>query len=356
MEARLTRNTRIVLLVLAYLVLVLFAGLRWETGNDWFNYYNYYDSLSRTDNPNTSFEIGYQLASVIMSRSGLSYSGFLLIWSSLYLGIFFLNFGEENLRIAGWIVLQFYSAYLLGLMGTSRQVMAIALCLFSVRYLLTRNWLRFVICVAVATAFHTTALCFLLAWPLSRIKLKLLYVWLALGALFVAAALNAGALLVRSAGNLLNISYLDQKIAAFEGLTGSDLNLAGGDLTLFFYAKRLIFLVVFLLLFRFFSEERDQLYFKLYFFSMVIFVLFFSTDAVLAMRAGLYFQIFELFLLALLTRRIKVPAWRGAFCVFLICLSLSRLWTTIFLNNPKVFVPYKGLLINQDTPRDPSWF
>ncbi|MDE3188338.1 MAG: hypothetical protein KGM96_12565, partial [Acidobacteriota bacterium] len=42
MELKLTKGARLSLLVLSYLLIVVFVGLRWETGNDWGNYYNYY--------------------------------------------------------------------------------------------------------------------------------------------------------------------------------------------------------------------------------------------------------------------------------------------------------------------------
>ncbi|HTW81955.1 MAG TPA: EpsG family protein [Terracidiphilus sp.] len=356
MELNLTRSCRLTLLIVGYLILVLFTGLRWETGNDWFNYFNYYRHLAALRDNSQEFEVGYRVANLLFKTLGFSYTGFLLLYSAVWIGLVVASFDDDDFRASGWLLLLFYSSFLVGWMGTARQIMAIGICLFSLRYIVSRNLLRFLICVGLATCFHTTAICFLLAWPLGRIRIGFRAAWFVLGALVAAAVLDVGALLVRLAGNYLSIPYLDQKLADFQRVTGADFDLAGGDLSVFYYVKRLSFLLGFMLCLRLFRKDKDQLYFNMYLMSVVLFILFYSTVAMIPMRAGMYFGIAEIFLLALLTRRIQRRWLRAAYCVLLMGICLSRLWGDIYLTHPKILVPYKAVLINQDVRRDPGWF
>jgi len=89
MELPLTQSARLALLAVAYVLLVALVGLRWETGNDWPNYYNYYLHLNTLDDSAHDFEIGYRLFSLLIKSTGLPFWGFNFIYAAIYLGLFF---------------------------------------------------------------------------------------------------------------------------------------------------------------------------------------------------------------------------------------------------------------------------
>ena len=120
--------------------------------------------------------------------------------------------------------------------------------------------------------------------------------------------------------------------------------------------SRVSLLALFLACFRSLSTDSDRLYLKFYFLSVIIVILLSSAAFVLAERVAIYFSIFQIHLLALLTQRLRVPAARQLCCTMLLLVSLTRLWTSTHVTHPEIFLPYKGVLINQDVYRNPGWF
>jgi len=347
----LSRGVRISLLVAAYIVIVLFAGLRWETANDWVPYYEYYQSLTNIQDHSESFEVGYRIVSLISKDIGLPYSAFLLLYSTVYLGIITISFKERNCRYAVWLMLLFYSSFLLGWMGTARQVMANAICLFAVRYLLSKKLRPFVLCVCVASLFHISGLCYLLAWPISTLSIKRLHLWIITFILLIFSLLNGGSLIMRTVGNLLHIPFLDKRVLVYEAISTGDLGTASTDIGFLMYLKRLLFLIFFLAFMHKLSSPAEKIYLNLYLFSLILFVMFAGVIPMIPLRAGLYFSIFELFLLVSLIDRFKKLWARQIYCSILIMLSFGRLYSALYLYHPELYIPYKGVFINTDIIR-----
>jgi hypothetical protein len=360
MELKLTKNARYVLFTLSYLLLVLFVGLRWETGNDWPDYLNYYKHLPFPDPRYSSFEPGYRFLNLCIKDMELPFAGFNLIYAALYLGLMFLSFEHDNLDVSGWLILQLYTPILFGLMGTTRQAMAVAICMFSVRYLLANDLRRFLLCVGVATTFHISAPAFLIAWPVARFRLNLRRVLLIFPAVLLASMLNVGGLAVKSAEEhfaVLRMADLESHLVLEEESSQAMFKREGGEAALILPTiSRFGLAILFILCYNHYAEEPDQLYLKLYIISILIVVLFSSTAYVLADRVSLYFSIFQIHLLALLTRRIRIPAIRKLCCAALLAISLSRLWTSTHMSSTRIFIPYKSVFINQDVRRDFGWF
>jgi hypothetical protein len=361
-ELNLTRRARLSLFIGSYLLMLFFVGLRWETGNDWAQYYVYYThATSLADNPpnGNTFEFGYRLITICIKSLGCSYAGFLFIYSAVYLGLMFLSFRNENYTISGWLILQLYAPFIMGLMGTSRQVMSVSICMFSIRYLLSKDWRRFLLCMGIATLFHSSAPAFLLAWPLSQFKLTFRRMAAIIGALIVLGVLNVGTFLSDYVGRILGSSLLSDLAAKYvleQESSAAQFDNAVGNLRLWALLARAAILLVFLLFYKLFETESDKLYLKLYTAGFFLFVLLSGSVYVLAERTAIYFTIFQMHLLALPIRRIKRPVLRKIYCVFLVVISLVRLWSGIYARDPRIFIPYKGIIINRQVERDLGWF
>jgi hypothetical protein len=349
MEANLTKNARIAFICIGYCVILLYVGLRWETGNDWSPYYNYYNSLSSIHDNSDEFELGYRVLSILAKSVCLPYGGFLFIYSAIYLALIVISFKGENHKISGWMILLFYCSFLLGWMGTARQVMAIGICLISVRYVLARKRIKFLLCIALASCFHASALSFLLAWPLAQLKFKMRYAVIAV--ILLAAMLYTSVGTASMAFVLEHSPWLLDKIIYYAPITTTDLDLSGGDLAFLWYLKRILSLATFVLFRKMFVSGAEKLYLKLYAVSVVMFVVFFKSIAMIPLRMGLYFSVFELFLLASLTQRIKTPALQKIYCAFLVVVAFSRLYSSLYLYHPEMFLPYKTQFFNEDVFR-----
>lgn len=358
MELRLTRRARLTLFAVSYAVLVVIIGLRWETGNDWPGYYQFYSQLPSPSAEFSNMETGFRLFSTAIKYMGLPFAGFNLIYAAIYLGLIFLSFKRDNFEISGWLVLQLYSPFLFGLMGTTRQVMALAICMFSVHYILSKEPVKFLLCIAFAVSFHISALAFLLAWPIARIRLTFVRVWVVFAAVLLASAFGLGDRVVQVAEDhiaALRVVDLASHLELERESSAQEFQHTAG-FSILPTIERVSLLLLFLLCYRSYTEESDQLYLKLFLFSVVIVVLLSGTVYVLAERVSLYFSIFQIYLLALLTRRMNRPVLRQACCAMLLVLSLTRLYTATHAAAPKIFVPYKGVLINRDVRRDMGWF
>jgi hypothetical protein len=350
-DAPISSNARFLIVLISYVAVVMVAGLRWETGNDWVPYYDYYQSLTQLDDKAADFEVGYRAISLALKDMSFSYSGFLLIYSGIYLWIMIFGFKEDNYGKTPWLILLLYSSFLLGWMGTARQAMAIALCLLAARCLIQRRILPFIILTVIATTFHTTAWCFFLAWPLAHLKLRRFQIWAILGTLILFAMMGGGQVMVRAAGNLLHIPYLDSKLVFYQAISDSDLQYAAGSLAFLWYAKRLAFLVFFTIFFDRFQSRSERIYFNLYLFSLILFLVFVGVIPMIPLRAGLYFSVFELFLLVGLIDKFRAPWARSCYKIAVVLIALSRLYSSVYLYHPDLFVPYKGLFINQEFMR-----
>lgn len=344
----LTRQARLASISLPFLLLLLLAGTRVSTGNDWGPYSDYYATLFALGDKSEDFEIGYRLFAYLAKLSGLNYQAFVFISSLLYLSIFFLVFREQ--RGTNILILLFFCTYLLGWMGTARQVIAIALTVLAGQSLLDGHKRRFVALVLLAGSFHFTAVIFLLAWYLVR-PIPKLSTNIVIIAMCVGAGLIGKIALPSFLDQISGVAGLGEKFIFYANLGSEDLGQASGAiLGTLWYVKRLVFLCFFLVFQRHFSTKALAFYFNAYLLSVVLFLVVNPTFPILATRGANYFSIYELFLLAsLITIRTKLYI---LFVPLFVLLSGQRLYTSIYSYHPDLYIPYKGLFINEDVHRE----
>ena len=295
-----------------------------------------------------NFEIGYRLFAYVAKTAGLNYESFLFLSSFLYLGAFFLAFRKQRGAVA--LALLFYCTYLLGWMGTARQVFAIALTVLAGQSLLDGRRLRFFVLVLLAGTFHQTAVIFLLAWYLMR-SLPRLSTILVIVATSIAVGQIGKVLLPIVLDRLTGVEGLGEKILFYGNLGSEELGQAHGALLgVLWYVKRLVFLGFFLAVRRHFNTPALAFYFNAYVFSVALFLIIEPTLPVLATRGANYFSIYELFLLAsLVTTRARLSV---LVIPMIILLSGQRLYTSLYAYHPDLYLPYKGWFINESIHRE----
>jgi hypothetical protein len=345
---RLTLTARAALLSLPWMLLLYLAGARWQTGNDWNSYFDYYTDLEAIDDYAGDFEIGYRMLAWLVKTAGLPYGGFLFVSAVVYMSCFYLAFRRQ--RGAMMLILLFYCTYLLGWMGTARQVIALGLTACAGECLLERRRIAFVALVALATTFHQTAILFLVAPLLNRpLRSPQFYLFV----VFLASILGQLLLLVVPGlvDSLSGVQGLGDKVVLYSRVGADELNHElGSTLGVLWYVKRLVFLILFLAVREKFDTPRLAFYFNAYVASVVFFLLLNPVLPILAIRGSNYFSIYELFLLsALVTTRGRFAA---LVIPFLVVLSAQRLYTGLYAYHPDLFIPYKGLFINEELRRE----
>ncbi|WP_431101844.1 EpsG family protein [Roseateles noduli] len=343
-----TPQARLASLSVPFVLLLLLTGTRVSTGNDWRPYYDYFANLSSLSDKADDFEIGYRLFAYVAKAAGLNNESFLLLSSFLYLGAFFLVFRKQRGAVA--LVLLFYCTYLLGWMGTARQVIAIGLTVLAGQSLLDGHRLRFFVLVLLAGTFHQTAVIFLLAWYLVR-PVPRLWTTLAIVATCVAIGQTGKILLPVALDRFTGVEGLGDKLLFYGDLGSEELGQASGALLgVLWYVKRLVFLGFFLALRNHFNTRALAFYFNAYLLSVALFLMVDPTLPILATRGANYFSVYELFLLA------SLVATRARLSVLvipmIILLSGQRLYTSLYAYHPDLYLPYKGLFINEDFRRE----
>lgn len=338
-------------LSVSFLLILLLVGLRDQTGNDWYPYLDYYESLETNIAIENHFEFGYELYSKLFNYLGLTYPIFLFLSTFIYLSILFHVFLKN--KYPNILVLLFYSSYLLGLMGTARQVLALAICLLAAQFLLDGKRLIFYFLVFIAALFHKSAIIFMLASFFVKIDLKVKnYIYLIITAVFVNLALNYILPFIE------NISIFSQTISNQLSvyLATKDTNpiyyIDDIYLKLLMFVKRILFALLFIASRKLIKKYKYQYNFFLncYIFSLLIFISLYSIFPAIAVRASLYFYIYDIFLFCILLFNLS-GKYKLIFFIFIIIASAQRLFT-LFDYNSDFLLPYKGIFINESTFKD----
>src|SRR5690625_3220579 len=168
-------NKKIWVFVLVTPLLILSALRAPTVGNDTFNYLRSYTTVSQESffsHSQSRLEIGYIYYMRVIAQLGFSYLGFQVITSTLTL----FSVSRFIYKYSSSIAFSFYifmtTRMFFGTMNISRQYLAMAILLFSVELIKKRKFIKFSFLVLIATSFHSTAIVFLIVYPLSKLKLN----------------------------------------------------------------------------------------------------------------------------------------------------------------------------------------
>jgi hypothetical protein len=220
-----------------------------------------------------NFEIGYIIYSQVFSKLKFSFQWYLAIVSlTIIIPIAFTwirNSKIPGLSIFIYITLGFFTFSFSGL----RQAIAIAITFFSFRYIQERNIVKFIICIGLASIFHTTAIIFSAAYPLYNIRLSIKHFFLIIPTIIIT-------FIFRSKIYLL-IYHLYNGAEGQTEATNA-------------YTMLLVMIFVLVLSYVFGSNDKINLDFNAYknYMIIAIFVQIFASQSSTIMRAGYYYYMF----------------------------------------------------------------
>lgn len=334
------------LAIASIIVLTLVSGLRWETGNDWLNYYENYQFATSLKHNETEFEIGYRALAVACRSIGLDYTGFLLVSSLLANMVFVYVFAR--LGPVGLLSLMYYCSYFLGNMGTQRQTLAAALVALAVILVFDRRTIAAVVAVAVATMFHVSAAVGLIALVMPRrspgLSAAMLAAGLALAGAWILRTYATTLVGLAPGGNFV-LGKLLSYVVADAATVAEPVNVALAS------AKRIIFSAAFLFLCRSTRPSLENYILNLYLISVLLFFAFITTIPILALRSGQYFTIFENYLIYVAVINLTARYWREASAAGLILMSAMRLYWSTTGYEAQLFIPYKSVVGDRDHQR-----
>lgn len=333
-----------------YVIIVIQIGLRWETGTDWKSYLENFETSDDYSivliNSLTGFEIGYGSFVFLLKKLFNSYSFFLLIHAIIFYAFIFRTAKKYSPYL--FISILFFYATSLGVVGSNRQLLAVAICLLSFPFVIDRKPIKFFIVIIIATLFHTTALLFGIYYFLNKnFKWYLVFSSFLIAFIIGKTSLPFHFLpffgIIGEAATLKAQVYSD---GAKEALGEANLSLLG-------LVKRILFLLLFTFNLKYLSKKLT--YYKIlyngYAFGLFLYFLFSSSFIILVNRGSLYFNIMESFLISSQFLVIGSRADKVYFLFFLLILSVFFLFQSIS-PYPDLFDPYKSLFYNNDFFRE----
>lgn len=340
----LSPNLKNTLIFISYFILVFQVGLRWETGSDWNPYLNNFEESSNFLSVILSpFEFGYSISVWIFKLFSSDYSLFLLLQAIIYYFLIFKSFHRYSTNL--FLPLMLYYTISMGMMGSNRQLIALAICLYAVRFIIEKKPLIFFLFVLIASFFHTTALFFVIYYFLNR-KVNINAFFLILFGSFIIGKTQLPLFLFSKFGNLIGGHFLDRTTAYSD--TATDI-LSEAKLSLIGLVKRLVFMFFF-----YYNSKilREKLvYYNLmlngYFVGIVLYFLFADTLLIMVNRGSLYFNIMESLLIASQICLLKDKDVKIIGIAILFIFSIFFFFQSIAAY-PDLFIPYKGIFINTD--------
>ncbi len=330
---------------------ILFIGLRWDTGTDWNSYYRiFYTSDTSSDYDSVVFGIdyGYIALNRIVFLFSQNYTTFLII-DALIAIIPVYIFIERSTKLPCMGVFLFYCSYALThFMGSNRRMIAIGfVCIgflaLTREHRLGRNWPKWAVPFAVAAVFHRTSVGALpglfvgdKAWR-TRTTLLVLGLSVALGTSGLSFTLLES--LADALSQYTGISAVQKLIFYTSGDAQFDLNVNLTQQAMLGAAKRSTVLVILITYMRF---GRPSIYAqRLYNVYIMGCALYFAMiSAPIFQIISTYFSIVEIALIPIVFNDIK--SFKVPYTMYLLGIPLLLLISSL-LPYLDLYVPYRSI-------------
>lgn len=323
-------------------MLVLLDGLRWETGTDWAPYLRFFLTSDRPSAEFNYFEPGYVVFTRIFKKISDSYTLFLFAHSIFCYSLI----GSTIKKYAKFplLTLALYYCIMLPYQGMNRQYMAMAILIFSIRYIFSRSLWRFLLCLVLAFQFHRSSLIFIFAYWMVRPQKLLVYI--IIYSVFVLISLSG------------IINRVPPELFYFLGENAgdkADRYMYAGATSSFVYtlmsiAKRSLWIVAVLLYYKAFIRVKHfALYYNFFFFASCILLVIGNSVMQAFGRSILTYSVFEAFIIPYLLYIFKNNQTRvvmfGVVALYGSLVLYKGIMTyTDLLGLTSPFIPYKCVL------------
>lgn len=335
-----SRKTKI-LFKYAIIWLILIDGLRWEIGTDWDNYYTFFYDQSVSG---SHMGVGYTFFTDIVRYFSDSYNVFLILFAIFNYVVYYKTFVKYSPNPVMSLCICY--CLMMGSMGSNRQILAMLICLLSIKYVIDKNIKLFLIVWAIAVLFHYSALVFIISYFLYKLDISNGKCALVVLGCFVLGGVHA----------VNYIPFVDY-LAMFDSYTSntdfsSYLDVFDGEISIFGSLKRLILLFIVVRTRKYVNNSIYDFFLYLYIVGCCIYFLFNgSVLQIVAGKLSTYFNIFECILMpfAIYYFPIKMKKKQRVFLwllYFVVCFAL--MWkdinTYVRTVGFDIYNPYKTVL------------
>ncbi len=161
------------IVIYSALILIFVASFRaFSVGTDTNNYFNHYNDLLADNKAYGLFEPFFELINFIVVKSRLSFSYVLFISSTIIISAFSFIIYKYSKNVS----FSFFLLVALGIYGNSfnalRQYLALAIFLYSIRYIIDGQFIPYLACCIIAYLFHNSAIILLPLFLIRYIKMN----------------------------------------------------------------------------------------------------------------------------------------------------------------------------------------
>lgn len=347
-RTNLSEYNKNILYYITFFCLIFQVGFRWETGTDWVPYFNHFTGTVSLEkvllDVLLGFEIGYGYSVYIIRLFTDNYTFFLIIHALLYYLLVF----KANKLLSPYPLTSMFIFYAstMGILGSNRQLIALSICLYSLKFVLDKKPMKFFLSIALAFSFHTSALFFLIYYFLNRDFKKYFLILFLLLAVLIGKSSIPTYIFSSFADFLGGAAAVKAESYSENGLSETSLSLTG-------LIRRLLFFSLFLVNYDVLVKKWPayKLIFNGYLFGLGIYFLFKDTFIILVGRGSFYFNVMECFLLASQLLLFKYKKERS-YVLFILLLYACLIFFQSISEFPTLFVPYKGVYINESFQRE----
>lgn len=342
-------KTRVAMLVVTFLILVAQIGLRWEMGTDWTPYRDHFEQGHTWEsvllNVIIGFELGYGLLVWLIHSISDNYTAFLLAHALIFYTLIF----KANNRLSTYPILTMllFYAVMMGLTGSNRQLLALAICLYSLKFAINKRPAPFLVCIFIATLFHTSALLFSIYYLINRdLTKRTIFSLLAFSIVIGFSSIPSS--IFNSIASIFG-ETISQKAEYY--IDGS--SLGGVELSALGLLRRILVLFVGLYFYKPIVQRAPtfKIFFNGYLAGLLLYFMFAHSLLIVVNRGSLYFSVMEAFILASIPVALKGDAARRIAIGTLLLYSIIAFYQSISAY-PDLFIPYQGIFINNDYHRN----
>lgn len=335
---------------ICFALLVFQDGFRWETGTDWEPYYNFFEELTISTQPEESeFDLGYIIFTYIIRTITDNYTVFLTVFALLfYSSFFYFIFKASDYPFTSLLIFYMGTVYY---MGMNRQFMAMMFYAIGLIGLIKGRKIYFIAALILGAFFHKTILMGFIALFLNK-KLNNI----------VIASILSITVLIAASGIINKFPIGIFAVLGEQAGDKMEYYSINGDPTsnivsmILATIRRLIWIVPLLIFDKQITEKPKgyYLFFNLYFIGTAFYILCNGTILqIIVSRALIYFNIMEMFMVPVAFSLLR-PNYGKLIATFVLT-AYTMLYTYKgfigYGEGTDYFLPYKGIFINTDYNR-----
>jgi len=329
-------------ILLCFLWILLLGGLRFQVGTDWHTYNIIFNNTkSFADVAHSQREKLFMTFLYFSKKVCNNYSFFIFSFFAISFSIKFRFIKKYSSNIFLSLIIYFFTLFVIYDINQIRQGMALAFVLLSTSAILNKKIFQFILLIFIASLFHLSAIVFIPAYWISRIRISPKTIFIILG-LSLAFSLSISAVIENS--SIVQSLLKTETFSHYSAYINNANYIKELSILSIGVIQRILIFLLLLFYFDNIKAEENLKYFLLngYFISIVIFIfLSFSTE--LAARLSFYYKALEILIVPYIVTSQKLIQNRIILFILFFILSILAVYRIIDVNNNGL-IPYNSIL------------